>query len=289
MKRDREIVKQYSFSEKVRFLLYKALQNLIDRIPRSIPLSYHFFYQAFESGARVRKIGKKNVIDFDINKRNASIILRRGTSDIKVFNDVFWLHGYKELVDLAHTFHINVKSIIDAGANIGLTTIYFKSYFPESTIICLEPFSENYDILKENIGLNSYSDVYPGKKGLWGKTTFLRKKNNFRDNEPWSFSLEETSDRNEALFEAISIIDLMNENQIQELDILKIDIEGGEASVFDKNHYPDRWLDKVKLMAIEIHDEFNCRENIEALLFEKNFELSHCGELTICVNRNLVK
>src|SRR5687767_12488201 len=54
--------------------------------------------------------------------------LRKGTSDLLVFREVF----------LFKTYHIELDKpalIIDAGANIGLTSIYFSNRFPDARII----------------------------------------------------------------------------------------------------------------------------------------------------------
>jgi FkbM family methyltransferase len=41
--------------------------------------------------------------------------------------------------------------IIDAGANIGLATLWFKAQYPKATIISIEPDAENFAVLKENV------------------------------------------------------------------------------------------------------------------------------------------
>src|ERR1700730_7986688 len=41
--------------------------------------------------------------------------------------------------------------IIDAGANIGLATLWFKAQYPKATVIAIEPDTENFAVLKENV------------------------------------------------------------------------------------------------------------------------------------------
>ena len=50
----------------------------------------------------------------------------------------------------------NAKSIIDAGANIGLTTIYLKQKFKNAKVILIEPEGDTYKRLNININLNKY-------------------------------------------------------------------------------------------------------------------------------------
>ena len=175
--------------------------------------------------------------------------------------------------------------MIDAGANIGLTCLYFKSYFPDLLITALEPSDDTFSRLENNIVNNKLSGVTYLKKGLWSSITRLKADTSFRDGQDWAFRLIEAKPNEEALFETTTIEGLINDFNIETIDFLKIDIEGGEDEVF-KDFSKINWLDKVKVIALEIHDEFDCRKHIESNL-EKLFTLSHSGELTIGINKSL--
>jgi len=108
----------------------------------------------------------------------------------------------------------------------------------------------------------------------------------FRDGSDWSFRLTETQSDIGGTYPAISIPELIDQYDIEVIDFLKIDIEGGEVSVFSTESNLN-WLKSVKVLAIEIHDEFNCRAVIENTLVDFGFSISHSGELTIAVNKNL--
>ena len=49
--------------------------------------------------------------------------------------------------------------IIDAGANIGMATLYFKFLYPKAKIIAFEPFGATFAVLMDNIELNNLKDV----------------------------------------------------------------------------------------------------------------------------------
>ena len=49
--------------------------------------------------------------------------------------------------------------IIDCGANIGLSLIYFKLIRPQSKIIAFEPDIESFKTLKRNVSLHGFLDV----------------------------------------------------------------------------------------------------------------------------------
>jgi len=58
------------------------------------------------------------------------------------------------------------------------------------------------------------------------------------------------------------------------------DKAAGEDDVFSEKA-DLAWLERVNLIAIEIHDEFDCRERIESVLRSNNFNITYSGELTI--------
>src|SRR5947208_4936670 len=72
--------------------------------------------------------------------------VRRGTSDIWTFDQIFVDHEYRCIDSLQ-----GVTTIIDAGANVGYSSAYFLSRFPEARIIALEPDPENFNALRRNL------------------------------------------------------------------------------------------------------------------------------------------
>jgi len=47
------------------------------------------------------------------------------------------------------------KTILDLGANIGMTAIYFHRSFPNAELACVEPMPANLRILRKNLQLNT--------------------------------------------------------------------------------------------------------------------------------------
>ena len=70
------------------------------------------------------------------------------------------------------------------------------------------------------------------------------------------------------------------------IDILKMDIEGSEKILFADGAYAARFLKKVRCLAIEIHDEFECRESIYETLAINGFFYYNIKDMTIAINRN---
>jgi FkbM family methyltransferase len=212
---------------------------------------------------------------------------KRPSSDLDVFAQIFNCLEYKPLVETFKANFIYPKElrIIDAGSNIGLTTLYLSRFFDDATFVCIEPNEYNFDVLSFNLETNSIQNVQKVKGGVWSKNTSLKLISDFRDKSDWCFRVEETDEKTD--LEAFSIPYLVKNNNWNTIDILKIDIEGSEKEIFTNPTSEISFLAITKCIAIEIHDEFDCREAIYVILKQFNFEIFNTGELTIGVNMNL--
>ena len=170
------------------------------------------------------------------------IHMRPGTTDRQVFREVFLFKEYN--------FPLNYKPsvIIDAGANIGLATIFFKNRFPDAIVYAIEPDSKNFSVLSRNTKV--YLNAHPIHSALWMNDSYLRIKD--KNENAWAFQVEECSDKDPDSFSAISIETLMKSNGITRIDLLKLDIEGAEKDVFASNY--EYWLPRTKVIIIELHD-----------------------------------
>jgi FkbM family methyltransferase len=179
----------------------------------------------------------------------------------------------------------NRLNIIDAGGNIGLTSLFFLENFDRPNIICVEPEIENFKSLELNIDNNSNCKVVKINGAVWSSNCKIKIINDFRDKLDWSCRVEETRDA--AGIQAYSINQLIEDNNFKELDILKMDIEGSEKQVFTSPSSNLDFLKITKCIALEIHDEFDCRSDIYKVLNDFDFKLFNQGELTIGINQNL--
>ncbi len=107
-----------------------------------------------------------------------------GDSDGGVFSQVILEQEYAYVVKVARRLHINVDRIIDAGANVGFTSLYFAHYFPTAAILAFEPNPSTYSRLVRNIKINELKSVTPIEEGIWKRKGFLRPDNTFRERWP---------------------------------------------------------------------------------------------------------
>lgn len=197
--------------------------------------------------------------------------LRAGTSDIEVFCQIF---VHREI-----DFYLarNPKYIIDAGANIGMTSTVLANRYPEASIEALEVEQQNIELLKKNA--SPYPNIKVIEKGLWHRSAHLRIINPGTDS--WGFRVGESSPKEAGAIPAISLNDLIDQSGYEVVDLLKIDIEGAEKDVFGNGNTD--WIHKVKTLAIELHDRDRpgCSEAVHRVVDPLNPRRTVSGEYNV--------
>lgn len=207
-------------------------------------------------------------------KYKGSFYLRPNTSDYYTFDQVFLRDQYN-----IH-FPFELKNIIDAGANIGLASVYFSHKYPQSNIVAIEPSKENFEILSQNIA--PYLNVKAFCKGLWNKDVHLAITNT--DGVKNAFMVAETTAGDPNSIPAICIPTIMREQAWDKIDLLKIDIEGSEKEVFETNY--ETWLPKTRAVVIELHDNMKrgTSKSVFKAISQYNFSFDMQDENLIFIN-----
>ena len=91
-----------------------------------------------------RRRATAGAIEVRLKPLHRTIFLRPGTSDISCIEQVFVNNDY------ALPFALDPTIIVDAGANIGASVLYFSNKYPKSTIIAIEPETSNFGLLTKN-------------------------------------------------------------------------------------------------------------------------------------------
>jgi FkbM family methyltransferase len=163
--------------------------------------------------------------------------------------------------------------IIDGGVNIGLSVAYFKKLFPESRIVGFEPHPQAYGVAKRNIERNRFGDVQLINAALAGVPGTL--KLNFIPGEIMASTISnrltvrgETPQTIEV--PAVQISDYLSE----EVDFLKLDIEGAENAVLEE---AGNKLRNVRNMFVEYHqtrgDKTNSLSATISILERNGFDM----------------
>lgn len=171
-----------------------------------------------------------------------SFRLRVGDAgDSAVFNEVMLRREY----DI--TLGFIPETIIDGGAHIGLTSVFFANKYPGAQIIAIEPGKVNYELAVKNTA--PYSNIQLFLAALWSSETTL----GVIDRGLGSHAIAVTAS-NHGDIRAVTIRGIMEQQNWRWIDILKLDIEGAEKELFA--HGAGDWLPKVRVLIIELHDRF---------------------------------
>ncbi len=175
--------------------------------------------------------------------------LRIPSSDVPTCEQVFVNRDYAFEVDRAPA------CIVDAGANIGLATIYFANRFPEARIIAIEPERDNFALLQANLA--PYPRAVPLQAALWHRNGQIRLMDPGLGS--WGFTTEAIEQgvsgphQTRHTVRAVTVDRILEEFDLERIDILKIDIEGAEKEVFGDS---SAWIDRVDAIIIELHERY---------------------------------
>lgn len=231
----------------------------------------------------VNSFKKNEIVEIITPFLKFPLLVRSQTSDILNAEEIFINEDYGQNIP----FKIN--TIIDAGANVGFASIYYSRRFPKSKILALEPEKSNFKILKKNV--RPYPKVIPINKALWNSKTFLNISNRGKT-ENWGFMVEESKNTQNDIT-SLTVQECMKILQTQTIDIFKIDIEGSEKELFEKNI---NWLSNVKFLVIELHEKMRVgsTESFYNAIKKYNFKeiklkKKYAKHMRVLLNRDYLK
>jgi FkbM family methyltransferase len=205
------------------------------------------------------------------------VYLRPYTTDPAVFKQVVRDAQYDILPPDA-----DVGLVIDCGANIGLSSLFFLNRFNSCRVIAVEPDPSNFAVLQRN--LRPYgARARTVNSGVWSHPARLRMSDDlFGDGREWARTVRECLPGEESQFVATDIGTMLRESGEQRISVLKIDVEGSEREIFARNY--ESWLPMVDALAVELHDD-ECRAIFERAVGDSPtpFEFREVHELTVGV------
>lgn len=246
-------------------VINKFKNHLFSRFFRRVGLINGFkYFQKFN--LLVKAENKNGTTELPIGIGSDRIKLRNGTTDIKIYEQIFLNH------DVKLPFNFPAKTIADCGSHIGCSALYFHLEHPNAEIHCFEAERRNYELLKENTA--PYKNIHCHHAAVW----FEKTKVNIQDpdEDPWTFRVDSKKDTGE--IDTFTLDEISNLFDAENLDLIKIDIEGAEKVVFE--HLPTGWLKKVQVINIELHDRIveGCTETFIQTIKDipyKSYETQH--------------
>lgn len=202
-------------------------------------------------------------IDLKIGETTRNISVRPFAGDIFVLYEVLAAETYKvpaEVID-----PVLVKTIVDCGANVGMTALYLAGRHPNAKIISIEPDPVNFAQLQRNT--RSEPRIVPVQAALVG--TKSRPVVLTQDRPAWGNSVADASFGAAAGIEVqgLTLADLCSIHGLKWIDLLKVDIEGAEEEMFANPEF----LSLVSYLMIELHGDYTLerfRQDVAPMGFE---------------------
>jgi FkbM family methyltransferase len=207
------------------------------------------------------------------------IVRLRGSSDRSVLKQVIILEEYSNLLTLR-----DVRTIVDVGANVGYTSAFFLSHYSNARVIAVEPDDRNVKICKENLrAFGERATILHG--AVWYETTKLcLDVGHFGDGKEWATQVKPPAQDSTGDIPAWDLLSILEMNDCQSIDLLKIDIERAELEVFGES--AQAWLPRVQNLCIELHDD-ECAERFFSSIRDYEYEPTHASESGTVVCKNL--
>lgn len=196
------------------------------------------------------------------------VYVRRGTSDRLVFDQIFVDREYRCIDHLR-----GIRTVVDAGANVGYSSAYLLTRFPEARALCIEPDASNFRALRQNLGPWGSRVTYL-QAALWHEPGYVDiRSDTLGSGQEWGRQVEAADSGS---VRAVSMPEIIAKTG--QIDLLKIDIEGAEKEVFAGD---TSWLDGVGNIVVELHSDEDRRVFFAAI--GNRYTISQCEELTVCL------
>lgn len=203
------------------------------------------------------------------------------------YNLTLWVQGRRFLNYYAASVNAKPGLIIDAGANIGASAVYFLELFHNSFICAIEPEINNFRILEFN------TRAYQNKTNLHAAIAATDGEAYLEDPgmSDWGFrtSTKGPPGAPGVKIPAVSVPSILKSATAAVPMIFKCDIEGGEDSVFSGD---SAWMREFPVIIVELHDWMlpfsGTSRNFLRAVAQHDFDFIYRGENIFLFNRQLL-
>jgi len=175
---------------------------------------------------------RAGLLDRRIARKPVTLRLRSGIrfactlGEFSGFLDAYVLREY----EIPGLNWLSVRTVVDAGANVGAATLWLCERAPHAQVFALEPGRSAAEACRRNVQRNGFSDrvtVLNVALGDRPGTAFFH---------PGPASVNATVNPSPQGLDdyevpVITLEQLMNDNELRSLDVLKLDCEGAEYDV----------------------------------------------------------
>ena len=241
----------------------------------------------FKKGKKLKKsllfTTRPNRIHFDVPE-----------SLYQVFKEIFMEDVY-DINKLASSLPQN-PVVVDIGANAGFFNIILLSKIKQAKILAYEPLPSNTlyfkNLIKNNPAIQPFISVYQAAvTGVEKMELELFMEDNAESQVVASvFAGFNVRNTKKITVPCISLSKIIENNQLQQIDLLKIDCEGSEYDILYNT--PAAVLQKARHIAIEVHDvdEEKCNfKSLKSYLESLNYTITYTPVNNFCYAVNAIQ
>jgi FkbM family methyltransferase len=202
-----------------------------------------------------------------------------------------WAQGKALMAFHERESKLRPSLVIDAGANIGASAVYFLNMLQNVFVFSIEPQLSNWRLLELN------TEAYPNKINFHGAIANTEGEVMVVDPgySDWGFRTSAVPENGTAgdahIVESLSPRSILAEPSLALATplILKIDIEGAERELFEGDV---EWLGRFALVIIELHDWMlpfqGSSSNFLKAVSQFNFDFVYRNENIFLFNRDML-
>jgi FkbM family methyltransferase len=237
---------RHHFRDELRFVLRGARAR--DRW-RIIRILAHLHLRVGRVGPVLSRIPLRRPSGFDLQLRDGPSLHLRSSDVVVVF-----IYGAVGEYDVDFPLLGRVESLLDLGGNVGLASIYLSERLGIEKAVCVEASAANFPFLQENLARN-----FPAALAIHAAAV----------GKPGAYRVEEDAEPGqitvvpgEGSVEALTVTQILDRAGLERVDLMKIDIEGGEGAIFD---CVTDWGDRVGAVLGEVHPPLTAERAYEQL------------------------
>jgi FkbM family methyltransferase len=210
----------------------------------------------------------------DIPLRDGGTVRVSSRGEAKVYWQIFIHRCYRLWADC--------ETIVDAGANIGMFSVWAARRLPDSRILALEPYPETFAKLQHNLRINQLETRVESVQLALAAQSGERAMPVAAESQTRSLVPADLATDGERVVKvpSITLADLIDRYKLRQIDLLKLDIEGSEWEVLHST--PASVLRSIRRIQFEYHEVhvrfgYSTRA-LFAYLQSAGYRLTHCHE-----------
>jgi FkbM family methyltransferase len=210
-----------------------------------------------------------------------TITIRRNYGDAMTVGEIFLDNCYGRDLRLPPN-----PVVVDVGGFIGDFSLYAVKRLNARRVIVCEPSPRNWTLLLKNIANNRYEDrIEPVNKAVTDGGKAIMMNIDAPDEHQCMVSAYYPSEQPSSIVPGISLEQLFRDHSVENVDLLKIDCEGGEYAILEST--PSEVLSRIQNIVFEYHgigEAWSKLENVKQRLRREGYVLLMHGGL-VCASR----